>query len=208
MAEETTEQTVAKRIGEYLVCSPGTLQSAVKRQGQALKLGQPVQRIGEILVENGEVSAEELESAIIRQRRDRIRRCPVFSLLTATELAAVSGRFKEVSVPAGKQFIIQDDPDPTLYIIASGKVQVYRMDLEGNETHFAYVEDPEPIGEMGYFSGGKRTASVRAVDTVQLLQAEYSALTHYFEHVPHVAHAFMQLVDERRKATEQITQNK
>ena len=128
----------------------------------------------------------------------------MFSALTDTELSALSSRFKEITVPAGEQFIIQDQPDPTLYIIASGKVEVYRTDLDGNFTHIAYVEPPEPIGEMGYFQGGIRTASVRAVQTTQLLKAEYSDLTHYFENVPRVAHAFLQMVEARRRETEEI----
>ena len=204
MSENDTEKKAPKRIGEYLVVSPGTLKNAVKRQGHLLKLKQPVKRIGEILVDNGEITKEDLENAVRKQRIDRIRNCPVFTTLTGTELAALSSKFKEISIPAGEQFIYQDTPDPTLYIIASGRVEVYRTDMDGNFTHIAYVEPPEPIGEMGYFSGGLRTASVRAVDTVELLCAQYDDLTHYFENVPRVAHAFMTMVDERRRATEEI----
>jgi len=204
LTEETTVQAEPKKFGSYLVCSPGTLRNAVKMQGRLLKTGRKVKRIGEVLLENGDISNEDLDNAIRKQRIDRLRNSPVFASLSNLELAAISSRFTEVSVPIGQQFIFQDEPDPTLYIIASGKVQVYRMDLEGNETHFANVKHPEPIGEMGYFTGGKRTASVRAIDPTELIRADYSALTHYFEHVPHVAHAFMQIVDERRKATEKI----
>jgi len=204
VSDSDLEKQIARQIGKYLVVSPGTLKNAVKRQGHMLKHGQAVKRIGEILVENNEISREDLETAIRKQRTDRIKACPVFSTLTGTELSALSSKFTEVSVPAGEQFIYQDQPDPTLYVIASGRVQVYRTDMEGNFTHIAYVEPPEPIGEMGYFSGGLRTASVRAVDTVELLCAQYDDLTHYFEHVPRVAHAFMTMVDQRRRKTEEI----
>ncbi|MCH7695149.1 MAG: cyclic nucleotide-binding domain-containing protein [Proteobacteria bacterium] len=206
MTEDTSNQTEVKRIGDYLVCSPGTLRNAVKKQGQLLKHGKSLISIGQTLVKNGDITQEELDAAIKKQRVARLRNCPVFENLSDSELAALSTHFTEVSVPMGQQFIIQDDPDPTLYILATGKVQVYRMDLEGNETHIAYVEPPEPIGEMGYFSGGNRTASVRAIEPTDLLHAEYSDLTHYFENVPHVAHAFLKIVEQRRKATEDIIQ--
>lgn len=206
MNETLTDKKLAKRIGDYLICSSGTLKNAVKRQGQLLKLGHLLKRVGEILLENKEISREDLDTAIHKQRIDRIKICPVFSTLTGTELSALSTKFTEISIPAGEQFIYQDQPDPRLYIIASGKVQVYRTDMAGNFTHIAYVEPPEPIGEMGYFAGGLRTASVRAVDPVELLCADYSSLTHYFEHVPRVAHAFMQMVEHRRRATEEIMQ--
>ncbi|NKB38782.1 MAG: cyclic nucleotide-binding domain-containing protein [Gammaproteobacteria bacterium] len=204
MNEEIVLQAEAKRFGDYLIVSPGTLQNAVKRQGQALKQGLTPRHIGELLVENGDITQEEHDNALKRQRIDRLACSPVFSMLSKTELAAISSRFKEITVPAGRQFIIQDEPDPTLYIIASGKVEVYRTNLDGSHLHIAHVEPYEPIGEMGYFQGGVRTASVRAVDNVECLCAEYSALTHYFENVPRVAHAFMDIVQFRQQQMEEL----
>ena len=207
MSEEIILQMEARRLGEYLACSAGTLQNAVKQQGQALKNQQKVMRIGEILLENGTITRAELETAILRQRIDRLRASPVFAPLSNSELASLSSRFMEISVPTGQTFINQDQHDPSLYIIASGRVQVYVSAPDKSETHIAYVDAPEPIGEMGYFSGGIRTASVRAVrGTTELIKAEYSDITDYFEDVPHVAHIFMRIVDQRRRETEEIIQ--
>ena len=196
-----------KRIGGFLACSQGILQNAVKKQGQILKHKKPFKTIGQLLIENGDITREDWETAIRKQRIFRLRSCPVFSSLSDTELAALSSRFIEVTVDLGEQFIVQDMPEPTLYILASGKVEVYRTDLDGTRTHIAYVEPPEPIGEMGYFSGGVRTASVRAVKTSILLRANYKDLTHYFENVPRVAFEFMRIVEARRQATEEILKN-
>lgn len=196
-----------KKMGEYLVCSPAAMQQAVRTQGQTQREGSKPKRIGELLLESGTISRDELDVAVRKQRIERLRRSPVFNMLSDAELAAISNRFTEVSVEPGKQFIYQDEPDPTLYILAKGKVEVYRTTLDGEHIHIAYVEPPEPIGEMGYFQGGIRNASVRAVDQVELLQADYSRLTHYFEYVPRVAHEFMKIVEQRRQATEKIVRN-
>ncbi|MBI1732828.1 MAG: cyclic nucleotide-binding domain-containing protein [Gammaproteobacteria bacterium] len=201
---QDSDKQDTKRLGEYLVVSRPVLQNAVKKQGQELKRGDKPRPLGEILFQNGDVSRDELETAIRHQRVDRLRRCPVFSTLSEMELAAISQRFSEVSVPPGTQFIVQDEPDPTLFVIAKGQVEVYRTTLDGKHIHIANVGPPEPIGEMGYFQGGIRTASVRAIDATELLRAEYNALSHYFEHVPRVAHEFMRIVDRRRRATEQV----
>jgi len=196
-----------KKIGDYLLCSSAALQNAVRQQGQTLKSRLKHRRIGEILIDAGNITTEELDIAIRKQRVERLRLSPVFKMLSDAELAAISNRFTEVSVEPGRQFIFQDEPDPTLYILAKGKVEVYRTTLEGQHIHIAFVEPPEPIGEMGYFQGGIRNASVRAVDNVELLQADYSRLTHYFEYVPRVAHEFMKIVEQRRQATEKIVQS-
>jgi len=197
-------QPSPKRIGEYLVCSPGTLQTAVKRQGQLLKNHKPYKLLGEILLEQQSISEEELTTALRKQRMARLSQCPVFKILSSTELVGISNKFREITIPAEEQFIFQGDDDPTMYVIASGKVEVYHMDIDGNKTHIAFLGPGDPIGEMAYFSGGLRTASARTVETSNMLQASYSALTHYFENVPHVAHAFMMLVEERRRQLEEL----
>jgi hypothetical protein len=204
--ENSRSGHVDKRIGDFLVCSKGVLQNAVKKQGQLLKYKKPFKSIGQILIENGDISQNDWETAIRKQRIYRLRSCPVFASLSDTELASLSSRFTEVSIEMGQQFIYQDMLEPTLYILASGKVEVYRTDIAGAKTHIAYVLPPEPIGEMGYFSGGVRTASVRAIDTCNLLKADYKDLTHYFEHVPRVAFEFMRIVDARRMVTEEVMQ--
>ena len=198
---------LVKKLGEFLVCSPAAMQNAVRQQGQLLKDGIKPRRIGEILVESGNITSEELDFAVRKQRIDRLRKSPVFNMLSDAELAAISNRFNEVSIEPGRQFIFQDEPDPTLYILAKGKVEVYRTTLDGKHIHIAFVEPPEPIGEMGYFQGGIRNASVKAVDAVELLQADYSRLTHYFEYVPRVAHEFMKIVEQRRQVTDRIVKS-
>ena len=206
MSDIDNIEVIARRLGKYLVCSPAVLKNAVKKQGQMLKRGATLKPIGTILVDDGVITQEELDMAIRRQRVDRLKRCPVFSMLSDAELSAMSNRFSEVVIDPGKQFITQDEPDPTLFIMVEGKVEVYRTTLDGEHIHIAYVEPPQPIGEMGYFQGSVRTASVKAIELTVLLKAEYSALTHYFEYVPRVAHEFMRIVEQRRHETEQIVQ--
>ena len=201
--EEKTSEP--KKLGSYLVVSQGTINSAIERQIDAYTKGRPVKRLGEILREMEVITQEDLDTAIRLQRIDRLSRCPLFSELPTADLAALSKHFQEVSVPPGEQFITQGKNDPTLFVIASGRVEVFSLDNTGREVSIADVGEGEPIGEMGYFSGGIRTASVRTLEPVQLLRAEYRNLTNYFENVPYVALTFTQVVNRRRKELEQLT---
>ncbi len=203
---QATNALPLKRLGEYLPCSPGRLHGALQRQAKMLQQGQTPLPIGQLLLRSGAISDVELRDALEQQRIARLANCPVFTMLKTTELSAIGRRFKEISVPPGRQFITQDERDPTLYILAAGRIEVYRTALDGAHLHLAFVEPAEPIGEMGYFQGGIRTASVRAVDRSQLLVADYDSLTHYFEHVPRVAFAFTRIVEQRRRATEEVVQ--
>ncbi len=193
--------TEVRKLGAYLFCSPATIRAALARQGISLASPRPERRIGEILVETGAVTVEELDAAVRAQRVARLRACPLFAVLSKMELSALGAHFDEVTAVAGEQFISEGAEDRTLYVIASGQVEVFRSDQHGEELALATVGPGEAIGEMGYFAGGVRTASVRALQSTQMLRARYEDLTEYFENVPRVAHAFIEVVEQRRANT-------
>ena len=195
----------SKRLGDFLIVGRGNINNAVEKQIAAYAQGDKIKPIGELLVEQGIISRDELENSIRNQRIARLAGCPVFAPLSRPDLAALSKHFTEISVAPGEQFIMQGDEDRFLYVIAYGLVEVYKIDNEGKEITIAMVGAGEPIGEMGYFSGGKRTACVRAIEPTQLVRARYDDLTHYFESVPRVALAFTQVVAFRRKQLEHLT---
>ena len=204
MAADDLNDTGEHKIGEYLAVSKGAVNNAVEKQFHSSFTGATEnKRIGELLVEEGVMTQEELDNSIRKQRVARLTACPVFATLSSTELAALSKLFTEVGYPANETFIIQGEEDPSLYIIAYGLVEVFRLDNAGNEIPIAKVGAGEPIGEMGYFTGGVRTAYVRTLETTQFLRGKYKDLTDYFENVPRVALAFATVVELRKKEMEQ-----
>ncbi len=194
----------SRNLDDYLLCSQGVINIALKRQRLLRESGKPVKHIGELLVDAGEITQEELSAAIVRQRLERLGACPVFESLTKPELSSLSRYFIEVPIGAGEQFIMQDVHDPSLYILVAGKCEVYRSTPDRKRVRIAVLEPGSPIGEMGYFSNGIRTASVRALEPSLLLYAQYSDLTRYFENVPQVAHAFLRMVTERREQMQRL----
>ena len=195
------ETNEPRRLGEYLTCSRGSILMAIKKKLESLERGNDKKGLGEFLLELGIITKEELENALRHQRADRIRLCPVFSSLSNAELHAIGNHFIEVSVNNGEQFINEGEKDPTLYILVEGELEVFTKDSKGKNVHIAYIKPVEPIGEMGYFQDGIRTASVRATKHSELLRAPYINLTHYFEHVPRVAKAFLEVIQRRQENT-------
>ncbi len=195
------EKPHPRLLGEYLSCSRGSIRVAMQKKRDAKIRGKEQKRIGELLVELNTISEEDLKNALRQQRADRIGLCPVFESLSRTELSGISNHFSETSLSADQQFIFEGENDPTLYILVEGRLEVFTKDNNGDEIHIAFVTPVEPIGEMGYFQGGIRTASVRAIVPTELLCAAYKNLTHYFEHVPRVAHAFLDVINRRQAET-------
>jgi len=58
----------------------------------------------------------------------------------------------------------------TVYIILTGKVQVFRKDLLNNTVVITYLTDGDIFGEMGIFLDRKRSASVISVTEVVLAE--------------------------------------
>lgn len=203
----TPEKPHPRLLGEYLPCSRGSIRIAMQKKRDAKVHGKVQKRIGELLIDLNTITEEDLKNALRQQRADRLGLCPVFESLSRTELSGISNHFTETSLSADQQFIFEGENDPTLYILVEGKLEVFTKDNNGNEIHIAFVSPVEPIGEMGYFQGGIRTASVRAVVPTELLCAAYKNLTHYFEHVPRVAHAFLDVINRRQAETNERLKN-
>lgn len=195
------EKPRPRLLGEYLPCSRGSIRIAMQRKRDAKVARNSHKRIGELLIELEMITEEDLKNALRQQRADRLGLCPVFESLNRTELAGIGNHFSEISLTAGQQFIFEGENDPALYILVDGQLEVFTKDSTGNEIHIANVNPVEPIGEMGYFQGGIRTASVRTTNPTELLTAQYKNLTHYFEHVPRVAHAFLDVINRRQAET-------
>lgn len=205
MAAEPSISPSSRRLGEYLDCPNQVIQAALARQSSA-RGDSAGKRLGELLLEAEAISLDALLAGIQAQRIDRLRACPLFNSLSNDDLAELSAVFQEVSVPSDRPLIKQDDRDPYLYVVGAGRLEVFRSDEAGNETILARVFPGEPVGEMGYFTNGIRSASVRAIDTVQLLRASYEDLTDCFESNGNVATAFMDVVTNRLRRSNLLFQ--
>ena len=205
MAAEPSVSPNSRRLGEYLDCSNQAIQAVLSKQRSG-RGGAATKRLGELLLEDEAISLDALLAGIQAQRVDRLRACPLFTSLSDDDLAELSAVFQEVSAPPDQSLITQDDRDPYLYVIGSGRLEVFCVDEEEHETTLARVFPGEPVGEMGYFTNGVRSASVRALDYVQLLRASYEDLTDCFESNANVATAFMDVVTNRLRRSNLLYQ--
>lgn len=205
MAAEPSISPSSRRLGEYLDCNSQAIQTAISRQNSGQD-GAASKRLGELLLEDEAISLDALLAGIQAQRIDRLKACPLFTSLSSDDLAELSAVFQEVTVSPEQSLITQDDRDPYLYILGAGRLEVFRADEDENEATLARVFPGEPVGEMGYFTNGVRSASVRAIETVQLLRASYEDLTDCFESNANVATAFMDVVTNRLRRTNLLYQ--
>jgi len=196
MNADDNDIKVPKRIGQYLKCGLGTISQGLKNQLELASKGIK-KPLGEVLLESGEITQHSLSEAIQLQRWDRLKICYLFSGLTDSELKNFCNVVYENSIAAGEDFIHQDTAGNCLYLLAEGKAMVYRKGEFNEEIPLGEVESGECLGEMGYFSDGRRTASVRALEDSQLLKINYDDLGKAFEMSPTLARNFLDIVTKR-----------
>lgn len=189
------EKAALKRLGEYLDLSPSVLKKALKRGREGVD--GPAARLGDALLAMRAVDEAKLHDALVSQRLDRLPVSRIFADLAPEESRQVAQLVSERTVPTGEVFITQDDIGDCFYILVEGSALVFRIGDYGEEILLGQVERGESVGEMGYFSGGRRTASVRALSDCSLLSISYTDLKTLFDLSPIIARRFLASASDR-----------
>ena len=87
--------------------------------------------------------------------------------------------FRTVRFPEGTRVVTEGEAGNEMYMVCTGRVEVYRDGPDGVRTALAVYEPGQFFGEMALLSGAPRNASVRALTPVlalKLLKSELDAL--------------------------------
>jgi small-conductance mechanosensitive channel len=98
---------------------------------------------------------------------------------------------------AGEVLMRQGDPGDTMYIIRYGKVDVRLQAADGSERHLATMGPSQVIGEAALLTGEPRTATVRAIDDVELIELTREGFTKVFKQTPDIARAISEIASKR-----------
>lgn len=88
-----------------------------------------------------------------------LRVVEAFQHLPEEELAEIAQTLRLSQVARGQALVRQGDPSDALYIVVSGRFKVMRA---GTARAIAEIGAGTPIGEIAFFAGGTRTATVTA----------------------------------------------
>ena len=99
---------------------------------------------------------------------EMIKNNPFCSHLSDKQIQQLIGTRNPESVEAGTVICAEGEKADNVYLLAKGKVKVYRTDVDGNETTIAIIEQGNLFGEMALFDKGLRSASVMSIEPCQL----------------------------------------
>ena len=97
-----------------------------------------------------------------------LSQCMLFSGLTETQLAELAGITNKRRCRRGETIFREADPGIGFYIIASGKVKVFKSSPEGKEQILHIFGRGEPIGEVPVFHGQPYPATAEALSEAEL----------------------------------------
>ena len=110
------------------------------------------------------------------------------------------GRFIEVS--RGSVLVRQGEPADVLYYVLNGRFAVF---VEGRSGAINEIRRGEPIGEIAFFRGGNRTASVRARRDSLVLAFDHNQMDELSRSAPRFSRAILtSLADRLAHATPRI----
>ncbi len=121
--------------------------------------------------------------------------------LDEADVREVASASRERHVAASQAVFAEGDEADGLYVVASGLVRVLGVDDSGAEVELTTLGRGEVFGELALLEGGRRSASVRAVEDSRLIVIERDAFLGLVSRRPTVGLAFLaalsRLVRER-----------
>jgi len=96
--------------------------------------------------------------------------------LADRDIEALADMVKEVSIEGGGMIIREGDEGDSLFIVASGEVEIIRRSPEGEDLPVTELGPGTLFGELALLEGGRRSASVKATTDATLLRLDRAPL--------------------------------
>ncbi|MEW6668499.1 MAG: Crp/Fnr family transcriptional regulator [Thermodesulfobacteriota bacterium] len=98
----------------------------------------------------------------------RIAAIPLFEGLPGEQLEDLAGIVEEPTFRKGQAIFSEGDEGTGFYVVASGRVKVYKLSSEGKEQILHILGPGEPFGEVPVFAGQHFPANAQAMEDSRL----------------------------------------
>ena len=126
-----------------------------------------------------------------------LRAAPLFKALTDSEIQSLAARCILESYSPGQTLFSEAEPCKGLYLVAQGRVRIFKVSPSGRE-HVLAVDGPgSSIAELPVFDGGAYPASAAAVDESEIVFVSRQDFRSFCLEHPEVALKVLQVVGGR-----------
>ena len=140
-----------------------------------------------LIVCAGEAEAEEpARMSRVHEDLSALQAMELFNELTYPELLEVAGTLRSEEHDAGQTLLKEGETSRSLYVIASGRVEVRRGD-----TLLATLNSGSHFGEMALLTNRPRSANIRTLEPCRLLSLDQDQIYPLFQQNPVIGLKFL-----------------
>jgi hypothetical protein len=125
-----------------------------------------------------------------------LKSAPLFAHLDSEELAALADIALEMEFAPGEVIFEEGQPAHHLYVLARGKVEVFRR-ISSRDYPIATLGEKECFGEMAILDEAPRSASVRALEPTQVLKVDRESFRELVAERPQISFAIFKILTGR-----------
>ena len=126
-----------------------------------------------------------------------LRKTPLFANLTEAELQALVRRTSRRRFGQGEHLFAEGDPCTGLFLVASGKIRIFKLSASGREQVLAVEGPGSSFAELPVFDGGNYPAAASALEDTEVLFISRNDFQNFCREHPDVALKVIAVVGSR-----------
>jgi len=126
-----------------------------------------------------------------------LRKTPLFKSLTEAEMRALAARVSKRHFQRGELLFGEGDPCTGLFLVASGKIRIFKLSAAGREQVLAVEEPGSSFAELPVFDGGNYPAAASALEDANVLFISRKDFQNFCREHPDVALKVIAVVGSR-----------
>jgi CRP/FNR family transcriptional regulator, cyclic AMP receptor protein len=126
-----------------------------------------------------------------------LRKTPLFAGLTETEMRALAARVNKRHFQRGELLFGEGDPCTGLFLVASGKIRIFKLSATGREQMLAVEGPGSSFAELPVFDGGDYPAAASALEDANVLFISRKDFQNFCREHPDVALKVIAVVGSR-----------
>jgi CRP-like cAMP-binding protein len=132
---------------------------------------------------------------------DFLKSVPLFASLSEANLIQLAEDFQSRNFRKGDIIFHQGDESQLLYVLVTGKVRVFHITPNGEETTVNIMTRQQVLGEFAVIDGQPRSATVQAISNCTLIGLRREKFLHYIDTMPGLGLAMCRLLVSKARWT-------
>jgi CRP-like cAMP-binding protein len=141
------------------------------------------------------------------ERRALLASAPLFAKLDPRELDALVQVSRVRRLAPREELVHKGDEGGQIFLIVKGSLKATTPSREGSEVAFSIMGPGEVCGELALLAGGRRTASMAALDECELLVLDRRDFVPVLRSRPEVAIKLLEVLAERVRRISELMED-